>query len=74
MTTSRAETEKFTTIERLTLTAHLLAALSTALIAVSSALRLSREGRLHESALKTPDHASSTQINGKSSPKDYFNI
>ncbi len=74
MTTNRAETERLTTIERLTLTAHLLVALTNALVAISAVLRLAKEGRLHESALKTSDHVSSTQINGKSSPKDYFNI
>jgi hypothetical protein len=74
MQRSQAESENLTRIEYLTLTAHLLAALSTALMAVASALRSAREGRLHERPLSTAEQPPTASKPYSNTPRDYFDI
>lgn len=74
MTDNRAESKKLNGIERLILTAHLIQAISVALVAIATALRLSRDGRLHEATFKAPEQNSHDPKPTVNSPKDYFAI
>ena len=73
MITNGVESERLSSFERLTLAAHLLAALSTALAPVATALRLSKEGRLHEARIRGQELQQDVPGNGRGSAKDYFN-